>query len=501
MEKKPALVYWWILLFALCLLAYLIQINIGLHKDVAIISHTAALMLQGQTYAHDIFEPNPPLIFYLHFLPVIIAKITGINIIYVLRLYILALIVLSVTCSRALFAILFKSNTMLIDFMTFGLACILLFLPAEAFGQREHFLLILTMPYFFLVACRLDRININPFFAVLIGVMAGIGFAIKPFFLPTLLLIELLSVYRKKSLLGWIRLEAIAASLVILGYGLSVILLYPDYWRIVLPLWMPYYRGIVRPWSALLTCLDFLFCCVAMLSSCFTPKGDRNATIKTVLGLSIIGYIIAFLIPRVAWYYHLIPALSMACLYFILVFGELARESTRAIDIGVTALLAIVIFSLPVYQSMALTIRAINDFHSNNPINQLIVFFNKQQKNSTYDFLSMTHQLYALEFYSSAHYVGSFPFCSWEYTQPSLTHDEIQNQRDKLSYVLNVMRHDLDDKKPDFVIVDIPSSQAYLKRTIDFPNEYSHDKNFHHAWSHYRYFGSIKPYDMYQRIS
>lgn len=496
MVKKWGHVHWFVLLIALCLLAYWIQINTELHKDVAIISHTAALMLQGQTYVHDIFEPNPPLIFYIHFLPVMISKITGIKIIYILRLYILGLIVLSVACSRALFSVLFKPGAVLVELMTCGVACILLFLPAEAFGQREHFLLIFTIPYLLLAACRLEHKRVKPCFALLIGLMAGLGFAIKPFFIPTLLFIELLFVYRKKQLWGWIRIESVAASLVILSYGLGVILFYPDYWRIVLPMWMPYYNAIVMPWSVLLTCPLFIFCCAAPLSwGLAAREKDQSATIKAVLGLSIVGYLITFLIPRVEWYYHLLPALSMACLYFVLIFGELLEKINRKLDVGVVILLAVLIFSLPIYYSLMSTMRSIQYFHSNNPIKQLIVFLNQHQHN-TYAFFSMTHHLYAVEFYSSAHYVGSFSFCSWEYASLSTL-----KQYDRLAYVLNVISHDLDEKKPDFVMVDIPSTQRYLNKTIDFPKAYAHDKHFREAWSHYRYFGSIKPYELYQRIA
>jgi hypothetical protein len=100
MKKKQEIVYWWLPLLALCLIAYFLQINIFLYKDVSILSHTAALMLEGQTYAHDIFEPNPPIIFYLHIPPIIIAKMTGIKIIYCLRVYLIALILDCVVCSH-----------------------------------------------------------------------------------------------------------------------------------------------------------------------------------------------------------------------------------------------------------------------------------------------------------------------------------------------------------------------------------------------------------------
>ena len=196
MKKTHNLIHWWLPFIVLCIGTYWIQINLYLHKDVAILSHTAAQILQGQTYAHDIFEPNPPLIFYLHALPILLAKITGIKIIYVLRLVILAFIILSVVSSRLLLRkIIVKkeerhsTDFQLLNIISYGIALALLYLPAQEFGQREHFFVILTLPYMILAVYRLQHHSLKTKFALGIGFMAGPGFSIKPFFLSTVLLI------------------------------------------------------------------------------------------------------------------------------------------------------------------------------------------------------------------------------------------------------------------------------------------------------------------------
>src|SRR3990167_3305837 len=181
MNKKNDFLYYWIPIIGLCLIAYLVQVHLYLHYDIAIIAHTADLMLQGQTYAHGIIEPNPPMIFYLHFLPIIVSKIAKIPMIYVFRAHIILLIVISLACSHVLFKILFQHNSRLKSLMSFVLAGILLFLPMEEFGQREHFFLMFTIPYILLVAARLENKTTLKSMAVLVGIMAGIGFSIKPY--------------------------------------------------------------------------------------------------------------------------------------------------------------------------------------------------------------------------------------------------------------------------------------------------------------------------------
>ena len=503
MKNKREYIYWSFLL-GLCFFAYCIQVNSYLYEDSAVITHTAAQMLQGQLYAREIFEPNPPLIFYLHMPPILLSNLMRIRLIYSLPLYMLSLIVFSVTCSRYLFEKLFQNNVLFVYTTTFAFALILLFLPVSAFGEREHFLLILTTPYILLTACRLDNRVINKSVAILIGIMAGIGFSIKPFFLLSLLLIELLLVIRQKSLWGWVRIESVFAVCFILIYILSVLFFFPSYWQLVLPLWAPYYQGIMQPWETLLSYFYFWFCCSALLLFCFSKKDTPNASIHTLLALTIFGYLVAFLIPRVTWYYHILPALSLSCLYFVLVLTETGSELTvaltqRASRAGFLILLAIVIFFRPVMACVIATVDRIQVFHSNTPLSQLASFLNKQAPDTTYDFFSMTLPLYNLEYYSTLRYVGNVSILSWEFMSLSPSKYS-EAYREKIhNFMLKIISRDLNHKKPEFVIIDVLSSLSYLSTRIDYLRLYASNELFHKAWSHYSYRTTIGPYVVYQR--
>ncbi len=495
-------VLWRLAFLILCALAYWVQNNLYLHKDVAIITHTATQLLQGQTYAHDIFEPNPPIIFYLHWIPIIIAKISGLSILDTLRTYILILIGISMLHSHELLKTLLESAKQRISKNTLyliscGIAYVLLFLPAESFGQREHFYIILTLPYLFLAACRLDAKPVSRFVAISIGCMAGIGFAIKPFFLPTLLLIGLLFVYQNRHVLGWLRLESILCVSILGLYGLTVFWIYPTYLSVVLPFWMPYYLGIVKPWAILIASPCFIWCCAALFLH-LVRKAKPRSMLKHLIAISIFGNLITYLVPQVNWYYHLYPALAMTCLYFIFFFSELSSTLKHSNDILVSSLLAVIIFFIPANQSILRTLHAFNYFHTNNPEKQLMTLLNTFPDHNNYMFFSMTHNLYDLELYSSAKQVGSLSFCNWEYTRLGQYSPFYQNTT--RAYALNIITQDLNIKKPEFVIIDVPSSQNYLGQKIDFSKEYDRDKGFHKTWSHYVFLTSIYPYDIYQRI-
>ena len=69
-----------------------------------------------------------------------------------------------------------------------------------SFGQREYLCVVLVMPYLALSAARAqENHEVDTLGSLLVGLLAGIGFAIKPYFLAVPALIEGALVIR----LGW----------------------------------------------------------------------------------------------------------------------------------------------------------------------------------------------------------------------------------------------------------------------------------------------------------
>lgn len=509
MNVNKDTVGWWISLSVLFLSAYWIQSHMALHQDIVILSHTAKVMLQGHTYGEGIFEPNPPLIFYLHAIPVLIAQWTGINILHVLYGYMFFWIAVSISCLRILIKNLFYTNGWIYYPLLYGLLYIFLFLPAEAFAQREHLLLMFTLPYLFLAACRLDNQHVHPGFAAVLGIMGGIGFSIKPFFLPAWIFIELFFIIRGKKITAALRTESVCAGLIILLYNLSVPLLYPAYIRDVLPLWYPFYRAIMKPWQALFLNFYSEFCWVSLICMSWIQKQDPDAPIKRVLQLGGFGFFITYLLPGAPWFYHIMPAFSVCILYWIIRCGEslkrISELSFRAWDtwlrVAITLCLSVMIFSLPAMHSMVLLPYFTRQFASDNALKRLASFLDTHAPHNSYDFLSMNHALYKLEFYSTARFVGSFSFCNWEYTRLAPAIYSPSYRQAMLSYVLNIMSQDLNIQKPDFVLIDTATAPHYLGFAIDYVKDYTQHPDFRRAFSHYQYITAIAPFEIYRRIS
>lgn len=495
------IIYWLLPLFILCLFTFIFQSHIYLHKDTAMVTHNAAVfMLHDQTYAKPIFDSNPPLIFYVSMPPIFLAKLIDVNLLDLLRLYIICMAIASISLSHYFFKKLFKTNNTLIYIMSFSYAFVLLVLPIDNIGQREHFLIILSTPYFFLAACRLENIPIKNWLAILIGIMAAIGFALKPFFLITLMLIELIFIVRKKNIWGWVRIESLTAVLFILSYGLSVIVLCPDFFHIVLPSFMPMYDAVRKPLSQLTLHPFFLLCCGALILPIAMKGQTKYLSLMTIFSVAIVGYLISFLIPGALWKYHLFPAEAISFLACTLGLAELFMSPTFRIRYVFVGVISAVYISLQLIVLSDQSIKFINYFHAENTTKKLIAFLQQQNSTASYDYFSMTHELFLIEFYSKMNFVGSLPYFYWEYSRALPEKYPANYQKKTSDFILNIISNDLNDKKPTYVIVDIRSSQERLNQRINYPKEYSQQNNFHQAWAKYKYLKGIGRYKIYQHI-
>lgn len=493
---------WFLPLFILCILTFIFQNNIYIHKDTAMVTHNAAVfMLHGQTYTKPIFDSNPPLVFYITIPPIILAKKININLIFLLRLYIICLSFVSISISHHFFTQLFKTNKTLMYVMSFSFAFILLILPLDDFGQREHFLMIFSTPYLLLSACRLNNIPIKNWLAILVGIMAAIGFSIKPFFLITLMLIELAFVVQKKNILGWIRIESLTALLITVSYGIAVIVLFPDFFRIVLPSFIPMYDAIRKPFAALILFPPFLLCCGAAVLPFLMWNHTKYLLLMSLFSLAIIGYLIAFLIPGALWNYHLYPAKAVSFLACTLGLSELFMASKIRINYVIVGAISALYMSIELGSLCEGGINLVRYFNADNSTKKLVAFLEQQKNTGSYDYFSMTHELFLIEYYSKMNFVGSLPYFYWEYARVLPKKYPLSNHKKTLNFIINIISDDLNNKKPTFIIVDIPSSQQRLHQRINYPKEYSQQASFQEAWSKYKFLKRIDQYTIYQRRS
>jgi hypothetical protein len=188
--------------------------------DIGIYLYAAARILDGQTLYRDFLEINPPLIVWLNMPAVLLARWTGLS--DAAAFHLLAAVILAgciVLCERSLR--LTVSNRATARCFLLLLWLVLFPLVWIDYGQREHLLLGLMLPYLVLAAAR--RANRYPSTPerLLIGLLNGLGIALKPHFALLWITIEAY-VWRRNSSRR-LRPEALATAGVLALYGAVVI--------------------------------------------------------------------------------------------------------------------------------------------------------------------------------------------------------------------------------------------------------------------------------------
>ena len=218
-------------------------------------------------------------------------------------------------------------QTFFISLYLLTLAGIFLIVPEADFGQREHFFLVLTMPYFLLVVCRLQKNPVNCLASLFIGVVAAFGFAIKPYFLVPWICIELYCILYTRYILAWVRIETLIIIGLLIFYSGIIFLFYADYLFTIVPYAMRlYYLGMHDTWPLLIFNMPVLFCYLTALL--FIINRPLNAILNTVLLITFSSFFLfIYLAQRITLYYHLYPTFSIALLMLVISFASLLQSA------------------------------------------------------------------------------------------------------------------------------------------------------------------------------
>src|ERR1700733_1000339 len=168
-----------------------VQLHSMLHHDPAWLIHGTEVFLSGGKLYRDVFELNPPLIFYLTVPPVWLANRLHVFDVSVFIIHVFFLISISLSSIWALLRRDASLSPLVRNGFVLASAVTLAIYPAGNFGQREHLMLVLSLPYLFLIASRSRRIDCSRSLATIIGTLAALGFALKPHFLIVPATVEL----------------------------------------------------------------------------------------------------------------------------------------------------------------------------------------------------------------------------------------------------------------------------------------------------------------------
>jgi hypothetical protein len=193
----------------LAISAALLHFFAPINHDEAYFMALAGRLLDGGQFGKDIMDVNPPHVWWISAMPVWLARQTGFRLDVAAAVFTVTMAVLSVAAVARLTAAAGLGRAPRSLFLVFA-TLLVLFIPGYDFGQREHWMVLLTLPYIVARGCRLNNSAVSPATGAAIGVAAALGFCIKPYFLlvPVALEVWILAPTRRPSLS--IRPETIA---------------------------------------------------------------------------------------------------------------------------------------------------------------------------------------------------------------------------------------------------------------------------------------------------
>lgn len=293
--------------------------------DVTWLTWCAEQVLSGKKLYIDVLESNPPLIIWLYIPAVFLAKLFSADAFFAVRLETFFLSAISIfICS-----ILIKKSDIFSDrrrnfFITITAGALLL-LPSNPlmFAQREHLFIILSLPYIFL---NLPSVNINNIkipIKIVIGLMAGIGFCIKPHFFAVFIAILAHQLFYKKSILSLITIPNLIICATPIIYIFSIYLFVPQFfdWLKIMLVLYPEYTPVSDP--NIYKNLLYYYCtfvCALIAGKMidvfnFSAHGKYGKNIIYLMFVAI-GEFIITLSQFKGFYYHYYPFFAICVLMF-----------------------------------------------------------------------------------------------------------------------------------------------------------------------------------------
>lgn len=213
---------------ALMLVATHVQFRLPINFDVAWLLYGAGRMLDGATLYVDWVEPNPPLIVWLSAPFHIVGGWLGLPAAAVLRAGVIVMVAASLVLSALCLRVAFPAKGLKTDVLMMLLAFALISVVDHHFFQREHVLLAAVLPYLCAAAARARGLRLGRTLAVAVGVVAGVGLALKPFYLAVWVCVEAALVLRRSPRV-LVRTETSAIAATGLLYGLAILAFAPEY--------------------------------------------------------------------------------------------------------------------------------------------------------------------------------------------------------------------------------------------------------------------------------
>lgn len=481
-----------------------------INHDVGWYLYAAGAMLDGAKLFRDLIDVNPPIIFWLNLPPAWLARILNCSSVPVFNLFCLFIVIVSLILSTQILKKILLPLSRSAQYC-FLLVLVFILLPYEipwnCFGQREHLLLVLVLPYIFASAARLMGYPLQIKFAATLGLLAGVGFALKPHFLFAYCCIETYLLVAHRSCKFWKRPESLGIFIYqVLHWG-YILLAIPEYKAAVLMI-LPVYGGFTDPVS-----IRYLFAYGALFGSAIISFLIlRSDKLEQLLFVAFSAFLIIAMVQKKGWHYHLYPASCTAAMliaFAILTFDQTMQKSKKLMLVKRSAI--ILMFLCFIFLKATPFIKPFSKMTNPLavPLNQLISIVNKHAyKEPIYVFSSSLPPAFPLVNYTQTRWSSRFN-CLWFlpnfYSGVISTAETFPYHRiDKMDRVersfLEKLISDIINASPAVVIVDCaPRLQGFGKTSFQYLEYFSQEPRFASFWKDYVFLTRVDRYKVFKR--
>jgi len=449
---------------------------------------------------------NPPYIHWISAIPVWLARQIGARSDFVATFFTAAIAAVSLVVSDRLIASGTSADSAPRALLLIA-AIVVLFAPGYDFGQREHWMVLLTLPYIIVRSRRTDDIAISNTAAALVGVAACLGFGIKPYYLLAPVVLEVWLLMRTRRPLVWIAPETIAmgvTGLVCLGFVLGYA---PAYFGEELP------KVLLSYWAFNSTLPEVLWAAVesatpavvlGALGYAILGRGERIPTLAQAFAVAGVGFLVGAFLQVKAWSYHFLPAavfLDLAAA--VLLMNETVRSGANTIRLG--ALMLVVLIIGAGSPSVRELMRRFDDAGTTTRVERLAAVFRSHPgpNRTVAGFLTSPRDVYPAVIASGVKW--AVPFCCDYLVAASVRADEApadQRQAIKAAGLEQAERvvATIRAKRPGVIVVDAGKRKlGFGNRKFDYLPWLDAHTGFANILQHYREIGPVGRFRLFVR--
>lgn len=482
--------------------------------DTGFLLDEAARALDGARLYVDLVDMNPPLTVLLNMAAVLSSRFFGISEILAYRL----------GCAGALAALLLLAGwllrRLLPDELVLRRAIVLLVavalfnLPGQDFGEREHLLLALVVPYLLLAAGRASGREIPSSAALLIGILAGSAFALKPHFLLLWVAVEAYLRLTRRVARARVLPETLAVAGFLVLYTVATLLWAPGYLRLARLLAGPYAQFLYVPfWQLLVRGPGALLTVFAVLAFAALRGHVRHRALPGVFAVGAIACLLAGAAQQKGFSYHFYPSLALAMVMLGMVAldcDELMRSWIASVYRVIAVSVVVTVFLVACVKDAAATIRPTRDLEQRNMERLVPVVRARAAGEGVYVMSYNISSAYPLINYAGARSASRF---AQLWILASAYMDQLKSSRPlrfhtpaemtpSERYMNQAVFEDLQNQRPKLLIVldharDLPINGF---RRLDYVGYFSRDPRIHRLLQQYELVSELEGYLVYERM-